>query len=422
MRISSRAEKAFAQGVFYLAILTLLVSRAASGNISHDESQFIAPGQFLAYDGLAPYVDYPYTHMPYAVPFYALSAAVSDYDLLAGRLMSTLFWLASIVLIVAIGRCLSGKRADVAGGPSWTRLLWEFGLVLAFVLDPTAQFILRTALNHSPSTFFGLLAMLFFVRGIRQVQRPGSAALWSGVCIAAAGLTRFTYASLAVVLLAGWLVYGVLAKPPAWKPLVLRFGAGLSLASLPALGLAALAPRQFYFSNVVYVRLNTVYYEVILHRSGMDMASKLSGFGSVLRAEPMQVLLYAALLFTIITVLVKARRDKAVPDIARLVVSAAAFTMCLTAFAPTPMVLQYLAAPLPFLFIVLESIEIEPARFRTGARALGGLALAALVLSGLVKQNPIADLARLAQPDQWPPVQVHELAMSIRGGCQRGGS
>ncbi len=209
MGISSRGGKALAQGIFYALILTLLVSRAASSNITHDENQFIAPGQFLAYDGQLPYVDYPYTHMPYAIPLYALSAALSDYDLLAGRLLSALFWLGSIMLMVAVGRSLNRPRADMADGPPWTRLLWEFVLVLAFVQDAAAQFVLGAALNHAPATFFSLLAMLFFVRGVREADRAGEAAFWSGLCAAAAGLTRFNYASLMVVLFAGWLVHGL---------------------------------------------------------------------------------------------------------------------------------------------------------------------------------------------------------------------
>ena len=84
-------------------------------------------------------------------------------------------------------------------------------------------------------------------------------------------------------------------------------------ASLPALGLAALAPRQFYYGNIAYIRLNTVYYEVILHRTGMDLGSKLGGFVSVLRAQPIEALLYAALVFTLVGALVRARRNRGSP-------------------------------------------------------------------------------------------------------------
>lgn len=411
---SSRTLKAWAQGVFYFSILALLVGRAVSSNISHDENQFIAPGQFLAYDGLAPYVDYPYTHMPYAIPIYALSAVLSDYDLLAGRLLSALFWLGSILLMVAIGRNMIRAQGGAAQAPAWLRLLWEFAMVLAFVQDSTAQFVLRTALNHSLATFLSLMAVLFLVRAEGDSGKAVRAAFWSGAFVAAAGLTRFNYVSLVVVLAAGWAILGWRARPQAWKRLLRHFGGGVALASMPAAALAALAPRQFYYGNIVYIKLNTVYYEVILHRTGMDLGSKLSGFGAVLRADPMQLLLYAVLLFTILAALWRIRRHAANLNVGRLTIAAGAVTLWLTAFAPTPLLLQYLAAPVPFLFVLLVSIEVRLPRFEAVARALGGLAVAAMVAAGMIRQNPLSDLARLAHPNEWPPVQVHALAVSIR--------
>jgi hypothetical protein len=415
---ASRAGKVWVQAAFYVIMLALLVSRAVSSNISHDENQFIAPGQFLAYGGLAPYVDYPYTHMPYAIPFYALSALASDYDLLAGRLLSVLFWFGSLILMVAIGRRLN--RTQNASAPSWRRLLWEFALILAFIHDPTADFILRAALNHSLATFFSLLATLLFVRGIRETNRPDGPAFWSGACIAAAGLTRFNYASLVGVLLGGWLMHGLQHWRLSWKPLLLRFGAGVLVAGLPAMVLAALAPRQFYYGNIVYIKLNTVYYEIILHRSGMDLASKLRGFGSVLLAEPMQLLLYAALVFTVMGGLTQARRDTAKLDTARLTIAVIAITLWMTAFAPTPALLQYMAAPLPFMFILAEAIEIRLPRFEAAVRYAGALAVAAVALASVVRQDPLGDLIQLARPGDWPPVQVHDLAVSIRDRVPEG--
>ena len=44
----------------------------------------------------------------------------------------------------------------------------------------------------------------------------------------------------------------------------------------------------------------------------------------------------------------------------------------------------------------------------------GGVVVGVVVLAGLVKQGAIADLAQLARPEQWLPVQVHELAMNLR--------
>ena len=74
MATESKVLKGAAQGAFYLAILALIVSRSFTATISHDENLFIAPGQLLATRGLLPYLDYPYPHMPYAMPFYAVNA------------------------------------------------------------------------------------------------------------------------------------------------------------------------------------------------------------------------------------------------------------------------------------------------------------------------------------------------------------
>jgi hypothetical protein len=420
MTRASEAGKRWAQGVFYLVILALLVSRAVSGNISHDENQFIAPGQFLAYAGLVPYVDYPYTHMPYAVPIYALSALLSDYDLLAGRLMSVLFWLGSIILLITIGRSLTKTGAGTNEGPSWRRLLWELALVLGFVQDASADFVLRAALNHSMATFFSLLGTLFFVRGVRSDSGARGAALLSGACIAAAGLMRFNYASLMVVLLVGWLIDGLQARDHSPKHNALRFGVGALLASLPAIVLAALAPRQFYYGNIAYIKLNTVYYEIMLHREGMDLGTKLSGFGSVLRAEPMQLVLYAALLFTAAAVVWRARRNWVDLDTGRLTIAAIAVTLCITAFAPTPLLLQYFEAPLPYLLILLAAIEIRVPRFEALVRYAGALVVGAAVVAGIIRHNPLDDLAQLSRPSQWPPTQVHDLAVSVRSRVPEG--
>lgn len=412
--------KALIQGVFYLGISILMVSRTVSGNISHDENQFIAPGQFLAYDGLLPYVDYPYTHMPYAIPFYALSALASDFDLLAGRILSSLFWLGCIVLMVGIGRRLTRGSEGESREPSWWRLAWEFCLVFALVQDATAQFVLRAALNHAQATFFSLLATLFFVRGTQDAERSRRWAFLSGACIAVAGLTRFNYASLLVVLCAAWLIRSLQVGRHQWMRLMLAYAGGALAASLPALALAALAPGQFYYGNLVYIRLNAVYYEMLLHRSGMDMADKLGGFVSVLRDQPLELVLYGVLLYTVIRAAIQARRSKAPPDIARLTIAAVAAALWTTAFAPTPALLHYLAAPLPFLFILLLSFEIRLPRYATGARALGALAVATAAVIGMWRSNPLGEVSTLAQPELWPPVQVHDLALSIRELVPRG--
>ncbi|HSR19358.1 MAG TPA: hypothetical protein VLL49_00455, partial [Anaerolineales bacterium] len=226
---ASKVLKATTQGLFYLAILVLLISRTVSANISHDENQFIAPGQLLAYDGMLPYVDYPYTHMPYAIPLYALSAWLSEYDLLAGRLLSTITWLGCLLLMVAISRDLRPDPGMRAGGsPAWVQLLWEFALVYAFVHHVAMHFALRAALNHSLAAFLSLLGAWLYVRGARGQAPTWRAAFLSGAFLAAAGLTRFNFASLVPVLLVCWLIYGLReGRNSALRPVALYLGGAL---------------------------------------------------------------------------------------------------------------------------------------------------------------------------------------------------
>lgn len=412
---ASKVLKATTQGLFYLAILVLLISRTVSANISHDENQFIAPGQLLAYDGMLPYVDYPYTHMPYAIPLYALSAWLWDYDLLAGRLLSTITWLGCLLLMVAISRDLRRDPGMRAGGsPAWVQLLWEFALVYAFVHHVAMHFVLRAALNHSLAAFFSLLGAWIYVRGTRGQALTGRAAFLSGVFLAAAGLTRFNFASLLPVLLVCWLIYGLREGGNSALAPVARYLGGALAASLPALLLAASASRQFYYGNLVYIRLNTIYYERQLHEIGMDLASKLGGFLSLTWAQPLDLLLYGVLLYTGLACLVQVVRREPEADLARLGLAGCAAVLWMSAFAPTPALLHYLAAGLPFLFILVAAFSIRAPRHQTVARAAGALAVLAAAALSLKLEDPLRALRALAEPSEWPPYQMHEVALEVR--------
>lgn len=418
---TSTALKAVAQGAFYLAILAFIVSNSVSADFSHDENQFIAPGQLLAYHGLFPYLDYPYTHMPYGALFYAISASASDYDFLAGRLMNSLVWLGCILLMVAISRVVRAVSATPSGGqPSWMQLLWEFALVYVFIHHGPALLVLRAALNHSLATFFSLLAAWFFVRGARPQGMAARAAFQTGACVAMAGLIRFNYASLSVVLLFCWLIYSAWLRQGQPGRIVLGYVGGMLAASLPAIVLAALAPRQFYYGNLVYIRLNTVYYEQLLRRSGMDLATKLHEFTSNILPQPLELVLYAVLVYAAVDSAARVLRRRPDADLPRFGLAGIAIALWMSAFAPTPALLHYFAAPLPFLFVLLCAFELSPGRFRTAARALGALAVLTAAFTSISRQNPLDEIAVLADSSQWPPVQVHELAVSLRDHVAEG--
>jgi hypothetical protein len=420
MATESKVLKGIAQGVFYLAILALIVSRSVMAPISHDENQFIAPGQFLASQGLVPYVDYPYTHMPYSTPFYAVSAVVSSHDFLAGRLMGAVTWLGCILLMVIIMRSMRARPRDNMLSVGWGLLLWEFLLVYVFVSYGPVLSILRAALNHSLATFFSLLALLFLARGVRNPEGAPRQALYSGLCIAVAGFTRFNFLSLILVLLVCWLVLALWLRLAPARRIMGGYAAGGLMGSIPALALLALAPREFYYGNLVYIRLNTIYYQQLLHRSGMTLYLKLKDFAGSILAHPLGTLLYAVLLVSLVVAITGLLRRRSSLEVIRLGLAGIAVGLWLSAFAPTPGLIHYFAAPIPFLFVLLGSIEVPGGRHGVLARLAGVLIviIATVATDGL--RNPVKALASLRDPSQWPPIQMHAVAMELRGYVESG--
>ena len=418
-----KSIKLIVQTLFYLVVLALLLSHAVTGGFSHDENQFIAAGQMLAYHGLIPYLNYPYTHMPYAVAFYALTAAVSNYDFLAGRIFTAVVWLLCTLLIVAIFRLISRKLTLLSkDGPSFPQLLWEFIIVGVFLNHPASRFVFGAALNHSLSTLFSLLALWIYIRGIGQKYFSNGAPFYSGICICLAALIRFNYASLIIVLLVLWLAYAFAARSSQYLRILVPHLGGLLMAAIPALGLMALAPNGFYYTNLVYIRLNTVYYQELLYRSNMSLASKITSFFSAVVHTPIDVLLYVVLIYTAIVSLIRFRQaglhadaaGKSFIDLDKFAVSGFAFVLLLTAFAPTPTLAQYFFAPLPFLLIILAILGYELLELNWGAYALTLLTVIFALTTSTKIPNPLEQIILLSKPSQWTPIQVHDFAESLK--------
>ena len=403
--------KRILQFIFYSLVFALLLSRAVSSGISHDENQFVAAGQVLADHGLLPYRDYAYTHMPYGLVFYALTASLSSYDYLAARILGAITWLACIFLIIAISRLIGrnfDKPADTS--PSFAALFGEFTLIVLFLYHPISGYVLGAALNHSFATFFSLLAFLFFVRGIQGASFLRNMAFSSGLCMALAAWIRFNFASLIVILLAAWLVYALLLDRLRLASIIQPFIAGLALASLPALAVLLLAPAGFYFANVVFIRLNTLYYEGILFRQTMDLPSKISTFLNGVLHSPIDIVLYAVLILAGILFLVRFAKTRSVPHLVGLTAAAFAGTLFLTAFSPTPTQAHYFFAPLPFMLIIVALLGWQLYQRSRPAHLLMFVGLLLALALTIKIPNPAGQLATLLHPSDWTPIQVHDFA------------
>ena len=129
---------------------------------------------------------------------------------------------------------------------------------------------------------------------------------------------RFNFASLALVLLVCWLIFAIWLRQAQPGRLVSNYIVGGLVASAPALVLVALAPREFYYGNLVYIRLNTIYYQQLLHRSGMTLSLKLKDFAVNILAQPLDMLLYAVLLISLIMAVAGLFRRRSSEDVIRL--------------------------------------------------------------------------------------------------------
>ena len=409
-----KSLKLIAQYIFYLLVLLVSLGRSVHWGFSHDENQFIAAGQLFADHGLLPYVNYPYTHMPYGVLFYALTAKVSAYDYLAGRVLNAVLWLLCSFLIVYIFRLFWKTGLTFAG------LLWEFVMVYLFLNHPSMSVIAGEALNHSLASFFSLLALMFFIQSTKPNHSPNRAAFPSGASIGLAALIRFNYASLIVVLLILYLMNRLVQNPAGNSKTLISFFAGLFIAAIPALGWIVYSPAAFYYTNLVYPRLNTIYYQGLLFKSNMDFVTKVGGFLSHILSSPIDFILYALLLFVGVASFVFFLRRRSSTDLNKLALAGFAFTLFLTAFAPTPTQQQYFFAPLPFLVIILAVIGLEI--YQKSSRAFYLTILFVLFASNPTFKisNPIIDMNYLSNPSQWTPLQVHDFGDEIKQYMPKG--
>jgi hypothetical protein len=192
------------------------------------------------------------------------------------------------------------------------------------------------------------------------------------------------------------------------------------VAALPALVLILLAPNSFFYGNMVYTRLNTIYYQELHFTTGMDLGSKISGFLSNTWHSPSDFIFYVLLVFIGISSFVIYLRKKSPMDLNKLAVATFAFTLFLTAFAPTPTQLQYYFAPIPFLIIILALTGFEIYQKNKPVFYLAVLGLLFALNASLKIYNPMDDLKYLSQPAQWTPIQVHNFGLEIKKYVPRG--
>jgi 4-amino-4-deoxy-L-arabinose transferase-like glycosyltransferase len=417
--------------VLLLALLFLLLLGLNMGReLNHDEHQFIAGAALIARNGLTPYQDFAFFHVPLQIYLYALLYTLFDTLLLSSRLLSVFFGWLTVVLVFAYA--WQRERTSV----SWSR--WRFSALAALWMAalPLFTYTSGRAWNHDLPLFLMLLAVTVHGK-VCASQRTVAWFVLSGVLMGLATATRLSFALTVIpFLLLIWLgparsVRGRVADTSL-------FAAGLLFGLAPVLALFFRAPQSFLFGNVEYVGLNTRFFQrVASSDAGMEAArglpsgyqmvvEKLAYFGALLVEQPTTLITLLALAVSLWPLRRLGRRpsanviasedDHGETDTAlRLRLGFVLLLMLFAligAFGATPSQPQYFYPLFPLALLgLVDAFSAWPSSLRAGgiyAYVLGGLAT---VLVAIPVYTP--GLALLNQPNEWLPTRVHRYGQFI---------
>jgi hypothetical protein len=380
---------------FTLVVFVLLFGVNMRRGLNHDEHQFIASAALTARQGLLPYRDFPYFHMPTLVLVDALLFQFTDHLLLAARLVSLISatLAAGLLLVLAMRLLLNlppGRRALVA-----------VLTVLLLIATPATIHASGRAWNHDLPVLLALAAFVPLAIGLAQRHLHWAWLAVAGLLIGAAAGVRLSFAPLALPFLLAVIYLAPDCAVSRWRAFVL-FSLGVLLGLLPAIVLFGLAPEQFLFGNFGYPRLNTAYYrQLVAERDQFSLSSKVLDTGSYLFGAPVNLLPLLLCALELWRVRASLRISRA-PEIF--------FWLLLWPFliagalAPTPIQQQYIYPFFPFLaagFVLALAHDRAP---QWGVRLLAGAtALSLLVAAPAYAQG----LQVVFTPNEWFPLKAH---------------
>jgi hypothetical protein len=372
--------------------------------LSHDEHQFVAAGWLLGEEGLLPYRDFPFHHLPNLALLYAVLGRLTPALLLNARLLSAAFGLGTAVLLYAYA------RRSLRGLGIWAEWALASCAVLALVLSPLFRYTSGRAWNHALPSLLSLAALWFHLAAGRS-ERPGRW-LASGLLLGAAVGARASFLALLVPF--GWFAYRSegLAGGTGRRGLLYSL-AGTFVGLAPALLFAAIAPRHFVYGNFIYPLQNAQYRRLLQHDDAMTLPSKLGYFSEEVLLDPPHLLLAAAGIGLAWRAL-RGRPREREPGPARnetWLAAASSAALLVGGLIPTPSWYQYFYAPLPFALLALVTSLPRALPSPRAALASAGLFAGALVI---MRAGSLGELGLLARPDDWEPLRVHRLGQAVR--------
>jgi 4-amino-4-deoxy-L-arabinose transferase-like glycosyltransferase len=390
--------------VILVVIASLLLMRSLGRGINHDEHQFVASGALLARHGLLPYRDYPYFHVPnltflYGLIFWFTPGAY----LLAARALSALCAILLAAIIFLLPFQIFRNRA------LWARLALGALSVALLIFSPMFTYTSGRAWNHDLPALLTVTAFLLHLHGAGR-SKTGVWFFLSGFAVGAAAFTRLSF----ILLIVPFIVFIFMANAPWRRNIVLSgwFLLGVSAAAIPTIYTAAQAPAAFYFGNVEYARLNTLFRKATGYRTAMTLTGKLITLTvDWLLMRPGN--LFPVLVFAICSLPHSLRpriwRTHPVHPFLLLIL----LSLFIGALGPTPSWSQYYFALFPFLVI---SALYGLADFHPGwldRKLFWGIIAGIVCISALLSLDEYRHIRDLFRPDNWYVAKVQESSADV---------
>ncbi len=388
-----------------LGAMIILAAAALPRELDHDEHQFVASGVLLARNGLLPYIDYPYFHVPNLVFLYAAIDLFAPSPFLAARVLSLAFALVTLSLVwllvwSSLSEAGTAMRVGMAGAA-----------VIVSAFSPLSLYTVGRAWNHDPAVAMFLLAFVLVDRA-RRVPPAWPLLLGGLVCGLAVG-TRLSFAPAAVGL-AILIVIGMTGESRTTQARAMAlFLLGGILGLLPTIVMAALAPDAFIFGNLTYAGLNEAYRTATGYTSAMDLTGKARFIFEKVLFEPRDAILFVSFNLMVAAeawrVFVRRGQGERQP----LAIGLLMPLLLIGALAPTPSWYQYFFLLVPFsaaaAAIAAGRLHMWRARIPVGGM---WMALAALTVIWL-SRGEIGDVRKLVRPQSWTPTIVRQIGGRI---------
>lgn len=392
-----------------LIALPFALSLALGISLSHDEHQHLAAGVLFARDGLLPYRDFPYFHVPYLVYAYGLLFQFTDQAFLASRLFS------AVCTALTGGAIFATAWQLFASRPVKQRI--GIGLcALALMLSlPVFYDTAGHSWNQEPSALLALLSFLCLPI-VKPHAKPAGRLVISGILLGLAIGMRVTFAPL-VMPFAIMLWFGGVPVRKRIQRVVI-FGTGIALALMPVVWACFAGLDGFVFGNVEFPKVNIEYRLATGEPRTMTLVKKLRFlFKEVMR--PNSVLFFG---FIVMALMAVYRSRAALRDLSRLFLFLLLTLpfLLLGSLAPSPVFDHYFYPLVPFLLIGLLSLFAAIPSDTKGLRWTWGVAAAAVVTSSAFAVSHYGEMKHLFNPQQWSPnemrIEAAELRRHVPGG------